>query len=267
MITFRRLGKLGRFGNQLFQYAGTRLYAETNGFEWSFPDWDGTRLFKDVRPWTLDKNLQALTLTTIQLADMQSTNWSERILKPLGKWQRSSMSMLYDHPMDDISLFGYMQDKRSLEILREHRTIVRDWFIFRDDIDTAFREATNKYRPWLGAHLRFGDLVKRGVASNIDNAVEHIEQLLNQRNLFIATDSPDVRERLKGHCPIAPDNPIPGLEVAFDFWMLKESDEFIGSGSTFAWWAAFLSNRDAYWSPPLNNTWHGSVPPIAFTTL
>ena len=37
MITYSRLGFNGRFGNQLFQFAGTIGIAEKNGLEVTFP--------------------------------------------------------------------------------------------------------------------------------------------------------------------------------------------------------------------------------------
>lgn len=40
MVTFNRLGKMGRLGNQLFQVASTIGIAEKNNQEWAFPEWD-----------------------------------------------------------------------------------------------------------------------------------------------------------------------------------------------------------------------------------
>lgn len=263
MITFRSLGKLGRFGNQLFQYAGTRLYAEQNGFAWAFPDWDGTILFQSIDDWSAAERLMAIVLPTAQLADMRSTHWNERILSPVGLWRRSTLEALYRNPRDNRNLYGYLQSEFALKQLRGNTDAVRNYFRFKPDIDEAFRLATEKYRPWLAVHLRFGDMVKRGITSNTGDALKHIERLQGRRNLFVATDSPDVKQKLMERCPIAPENPLPELPpFAFDFWMLKESDILIGSGSTFSWWAAFLGKQVVYWSPPLNRTWKGTVPPI-----
>lgn len=268
MITISRLGKLGRFGNQLYQYAGVRLYAESNGFSWALPPWDGVKLFRDIHSWRFAQRIKALSLPTIQLSDMASTSWSERLLMPFGLWKRDSLKNLYEHPHDNLSLYGYLQETPDIQRLRECRDTVRSWFQFKPEIESAFRRATEKYRPWLAVHLRFGDLVKRGIASNVDNTLAHVERLQRERTLFVATDSPEVKQRVSERCPIAPTNPLPELPpYAFDFWMLKEADVLIGSGSTFAWWAAFLSEKDGYWSPPLNRTWHGTVPPVDWQSL
>ena len=265
MITFRKLGKVGRFGNQLFQYAGTRLYAEKHGFDWAFPDWDGNRLFTGITndECLMPNKVSRFFIPTVQLTDMTATSWDERLLRPFGLWRRSSLERLYTEPEDNISLYGYLQEDFDIRKLRENRGRIREWFRFRHDIEQDFRKATDKYRPWLAVHLRFGDMVKRGVASNIDDALVRVERLQRERNLFVATDTAAVREQLKDRCPIGPENPRSDLPpYAFDFWILKEADVLIGSGSTFAWWAAFLSRKESYWSPPLNRTWQGQIPPI-----
>jgi len=49
LITVSCLGQHGRFGNQLFQYAYARAYAEELGAELHTPDWIGRSLFADVK--------------------------------------------------------------------------------------------------------------------------------------------------------------------------------------------------------------------------
>jgi len=248
----------------MFQYAGTRLYSQLNKFSWAFPSWDGERLFNGVRPWSRREIIRALVLPTVQLSDMTSTSWSERVLEPLGLWHRSSLKELYEHPRDNTDLYGYLQEDFDIATLRRNADTVRGWFGFKTDIIKAFRDATDKYRPWLAVHIRKGDLVRRGKASSTEDAVSHVQRLRGQRNVFVATDDESIHGRFKDMCPISPNNPLPELPpYTFDFWMLKEADVLIGSGSTFAWWAAFLSGRPEYWSPPLNRTWpSGTTPPI-----
>lgn len=260
MISFRNLGRLGRFGNQLFQYAGTRLYAQSHGYSWGFPAWDGEQIF-DHPPRR--SPLISFLSPTLQLDDMTSTGWSERLLKPLGLWQRGSLDALYQRPRDRLSLYGYLQDDASIARLRKHTEEIRGWFHFRPEIDRIYRDITDKHRPWLALHIRRGDLIKRNAATNTDEALSYAQQLRGNRNLFIATDDKALREKLSGKSVITPANPLPNLPpFAFDFWMLKESEVLIGSGSTFAWWAAFLGGAE-YWSPPLNRNWgKGSIMPM-----
>lgn len=261
MITFRRLGKLGRFGNQLFQYAGTRMYAESNGFEFAFPKWAGDDVF-ELRHLTL--GLRHSFLPTIQLADLQSTSWYERTLSPFGLWQRSSMEKLYAQPRDNVNLYGYLQDPVSLKKLAENKQKVLGWFRFKKELDELLRHATEKYRPWLGVHIRRGDLVKRGITVPTGQYVELIKELGRERNVYVATDDPSVVKEFSEFCPFAVrhlDFNLPAWAV--DFWMLANADLVLGGGSTFSWWAAYLGNKNAYYSPPLTHLWpKGCVPKL-----
>src|SRR5689334_21725322 len=45
VLTMSRLGQLGRFGNQLFQYAFLRICAEKTGSRVECPTWIGETLF------------------------------------------------------------------------------------------------------------------------------------------------------------------------------------------------------------------------------
>jgi hypothetical protein len=55
LITISCLGQHGRFGNQLFQYAYARAYAEKLGAELHTPDWIGKELFLDINEPIMQK--------------------------------------------------------------------------------------------------------------------------------------------------------------------------------------------------------------------
>lgn len=50
MFTYRKLGKNGRFGNQLFQIASTIGIAKSNGFSYGFPEWEYQKYFVNELP-------------------------------------------------------------------------------------------------------------------------------------------------------------------------------------------------------------------------
>ncbi|MCC6405321.1 MAG: alpha-1,2-fucosyltransferase [Candidatus Yanofskybacteria bacterium] len=258
MITFRNLGTLGRFGNQLFQYAGVRLYAELNGFSWALPAWSGDAIF------TLPQHhpgIRTLGLPTVQLSDMTATGWRERLLRPFGLWRRGSMGALWTHPHDNINLYGYLQDDSSLEKLREHRNRVRAWFAYQPRIDKALREATAGRSPWVALHIRRGDLVQRGIAVPIERYLELLPTIRGTRSVFIASDDPGVIAACAAHSPftVHPAR-IDAPAWAIDFWMLHHADAILAGGSTFSWWAAYLGSAD-YYAPPLTHQWPDGYQP------
>jgi len=61
IVTVSCLGNMGRFGNQLFQYAYARAYAESIGAELHTPEWIGRQLFVGVdEPIMMNKGDQDL---------------------------------------------------------------------------------------------------------------------------------------------------------------------------------------------------------------
>lgn len=266
VITYKKLGKLGRLGNQLFQYAGARLYAELNGFDWAFPPWIGDRIF-NMRPKPL--GLRRLFLPTVQLEDMGSTNWSERLLRPFGLWQRGTMNQLYSHPRDAISLYGYLQDETSLSKLREHKSRVQSWFRFKPEIDESFRAAT-KGISWVGMHVRRGDYARPGLIIPMQTYLDTLTRIRDNLPVYLASDDPAARYELDPNILLDIHNPLPDLYACapgdlFDFWMLQHATIIIGGGSVFSWWAAFLSENCEYYAPPLTRFWprpHVAPPPF-----
>src|SRR5262245_49493375 len=92
------LGSFGRFGNQLFQYAFARAYAERYGALLEVPDWIGRRLFGVTDPYPS----RALPRTA-----QDCIPWGEV----------------------NIDLFGYFQKRECLSILSRDR--LRRWFRIR----------------------------------------------------------------------------------------------------------------------------------------
>lgn len=267
MITFRSLGQLGRFGNQLFQYAGTRLYAETHGFAHAFPTWIGAQVFNNIATYTLTEQLLASILPTIQLDDIQSYGVKQKIAFALGLSpslpHTVSLSSLYAHPRDHKNLFGYLQDHKSLSLLAQHKEKVRTWFSFHDKISSAYTEATRNLSPWIGVHVRRGDLVKRGVTVPLHSFLEKLDSVRNGRPVFVASDDPNMHSEF-AHCdPIRIRNPLPEVpREIFDFWMLTQSSAIIGCGSTFSWWAAYISGTQEYYAPLLTHLWPAGYIPV-----
>jgi hypothetical protein len=263
MITFRTLGKLGRFGNQLFEYAGTRLYAELNHYSWALPDWIGSTLFQDIRPYTALEHLRARLLPTVQLSDMQSVSAIHQAQRLIHLWCRRDMEKLYQQPSDNIDLYGYMQDPYSIEMLRRHKQHVLSWFHWQPHIDQAFRQSTKKYGSWVGMHIRRGDLVKRNLTVPASLYLEIARSLPKDTHLFISSDDPTITEQFKEYAVIKPANPLTDIpDFAFDFWMLQHASAIYGCGSTFSWWAAYLGGKDNYFSPPLTHLWTPAYSPI-----
>jgi hypothetical protein len=101
IVTVSCLGNHGRFGNQLFQYAFAKAYAESIGAELQTPDWNGRYIFKDI---------------------------NEKIMtEPAGP------STEFPDGKADIDLYGYFQQSQHLKLLSRKK--LKQWFTFKSDID------------------------------------------------------------------------------------------------------------------------------------
>lgn len=259
MVTFRKLGKFGRFGNQLFQYAGTRSYAEFNGFDYALPYWIGCEIFESIKPYNFSQKLKSQFLPTTQLEDIKSYNKIDRVKYMLGVTkglpETISLEQLHQNPRDNINLYGYLQDEFSLKVLKEHKEKIKKWFTFKKEIDEQYKKAAVWLGPYIGLHIRWGDLVKRNSNLSLELYLDALNKIRSRRNVYIATDSPELINKLVHLKPIQIKNPSSNLpDYIFDFWMLKNAAVIVGGGSTFSWWAAYLGNND-YYSPPLTHLW------------
>ena len=259
MITFKKLGHLGRFGNQLFQYAGARMYADINGFKNAFPGWIGNKIFENITSYNNREYLLSRFLPTRQLNDWLSYTRIDKLkyMLHLQKQlpQTVDLKKLYAHPENNISFFGYFQDELSLKILQERKKDVLGWFTFKKDIADEFKKTTQNYSPWTGIHIRRGDFVKRGLSLPAFLYKDFLKSV-DKKNIYISCDEPETILEFKSYPLIRPVNPLPEIpNFIFDFWMLKESEMVLGCGSTFSWWAAYLGDRNNYFSPPLTHLW------------
>lgn len=120
VIQLSVLGKLGRFGNQLFQYAHGKLCAEAADAELLVPeDWIGRKLFHNV---------------------------NEGVCGP-------QLARSWNQPGDvNCEMWGHFQDRQTLAMFSRAR--LRSMFLFRNE----WLEAFPKLHPsYVAAHIRHGD--------------------------------------------------------------------------------------------------------------
>lgn len=120
IIQYSYLGKFGRFGNQLFQYAFARSYAEMIGAKFEVPDWIGRRLFVGLE----DDDYISCTLP---YTEVDTFEWG----------------------CSNIDLLGYFQFEKALSIIKKEN--VHKWFTFKPEF------TDNVPARDICAHLRRGD--------------------------------------------------------------------------------------------------------------
>lgn len=119
------LGKLGRFGNSLYQYAFARSYAEKHGAILETNDWIGRELFKNINDPLIKKALP-------------------RIHKGGIPWGKTGFDF-----------YGYYQSHECLNIMNASK--VKEWYTFQDKWIDLF---STEHHSTV-AFLRRGDYVTR----------------------------------------------------------------------------------------------------------
>ncbi len=260
MITFRKFGKLGRFGNQLFQYAGVYNYAQKYDYTLAMPAWEGSHVFKNISHYTPKQKFKSYLLPIRQLDDMQSWNIWQRIKYTFGLQSKlpltHSIENLYATPKDNINFYGYFQDEFSINLLNQKRHEIQELFTFKRHITQALDKEIQLHTPYVGVHIRRGDLTWRNLSVDPELYKEQLRKIVNGRKVYIASDDPKMVNKFKKFDVFKIIKPLNDLSwPILDFWMLTQAQTVIGGGSTFSWWAAFLNKNNDYYSPPLTHLW------------
>ena len=264
VLTMSSLGKLGRFGNQMFQYAFLRICADNNGARVECPPWIGQTLFghKDrpisnrlppaIERWDVDKNLFDIIPEFIPyietLADAKSSRISSDILN-------------YD--LVNVDLWGFFQ--LHTRLLRPYKQYFCSLFQPVDDLKYPLEDGVNilrsKGKTIIGIHIRRGDFIKEpraGFTLVIPSKwycerLEEIWDKLEDPVLFLCSDDLDnILTDFDKFSPVTsrelniklPKN-MKDLDIEFyiDFFILSNCDVVITSNSIFSFVACMLNQR------------------------
>ena len=123
MLAFNKLGKLGRLGNQMFQYASLRGIAARRGYDFGIPpssfrnEWTDHQLFQvfDL-PNLLRQNIKYLDNGYAPEAGESFFHFDE---------------LLFNQCPNDVSLIGYFQSEKYFVNIKDS---IKEDFTFKEEI-------------------------------------------------------------------------------------------------------------------------------------
>ncbi len=234
MVTFLKLGKHGRFGNQLFQIASTIGIATQNGHQFAFPFWFNHD--QNFRTGGTDGNVQEHFARPLPLIP-RALNFEEVVVE----FGFSDIKL----GEGDFSIFGHLQSER---YFRHCPKIIRAFFTPRRPVESPLGAGT------CAVHIRLGDYDgKLHLRMGADYYRKAMALLPGGTRFVVFSDEPDAAHKLLGpnHEYVTPSQYIS------DFFLMATAEHNIIGNSSYSWWAAWLNaNPDKIVISP--KTWFGS---------
>lgn len=231
IIQFSQLGNFGRLGNQMFQYAFARAYAEKYDAILEIPKWIGESIFKNVSHQPISKRLPRTSLDVVP--------WGEV----------------------NIDLFGYFQFKECFDILFESK--LQEWFVFQD----KWFEIYLKRSDDIVAHIRRGDYEEK--YSNVFCVISensYIQacrkyDLDEEKLIWLSEENPTIDSVAKDVSYTEQKNSMygtgiyrdKGISFLPDFFKMINAEVLLRANSTFSFWAGFFRNGRRTYSPVVGN--------------
>jgi len=202
---------MGRLGNRLFQYCLGRIIAESLGFRLNAGPISGFPGTQEPVP---------------------GKDFSNGPLQEFEGQKIDLQGVLGDHSPRRIVLHGYFQRYEYYQPFKE--TIRKRWLV------PGFPVPPQRSLREIVLHVRRGDYVQLGWATPFHFYRDVLESATYER-VFIVTDVPEdpFFRRFRRYQPV-----VFHKDTLEDFAMLLSFKRIVISQSSFAWWAAFLSEAE-----------------------
>ena len=226
MIGFNYLGKHGRLGNQMFQYAGLRGIAEYHGYEFAIPDsnfkneWTEHQLFEVFKLDSL-KNIQFVSGPNFQEKHFHFDN------------------DLFEKTPDNCNVHGYFQSEKYFKHIDKQ---IRDDFQFIDEIYDPCKESIESLDDPIALHVRRTDYVNH--KDHPTCSKEYYDEALskfdsNRTVIIFSDDSKFCMDAFPEDRFLVAEGNINSVDLC----MMSLCSDFIIANSSFSWWGSWLSKN------------------------
>jgi hypothetical protein len=239
MIGFNHLGRHGRLGNQMFQYASLRGIADYHNYSFCIP------YSKFKNQWVDHQLLEAFLLPNLKnFCDQEAKYKINQIYSE--KTFSFDENYLKNCP-DNVDLFGYFQTEKYFKSIADS---IREDFTFKPEILNPCKKFF-KFDAAISLHVRRTDYVEKSLDHPLCS-LDYYERSLNQfdSNLPVLVFSDDIKWCKQQSL------------FKLDRFMISESDcnlidmclmsmcsHHIIANSSFSWWGAWLSNSNNVIAP------------------
>lgn len=264
MIGMNSLGKNGRIGNQLFQYAGLVGIAKNKQYDFCIPDHSRVKSFEDATGRSIHHHLQ-------NCFEMSHLNKRFGIIDgdEIDLHQHEFCQELFDECPDNVTLHGHFESYKYFENVESE---LREDLDFKSHIKENAKNfhKENNLQNAVSITVRRGDFLLYADCHPVCDSVyysECIKNIGNDRQYVIISDDIEWcknQEVFSGNNFYFVDqHPKETLKQYHDMCVSSMCDDFIISNSTFAWWISWLGrsqNKKVYmpdpWFGPTYGKWN-----------
>jgi uncharacterized membrane protein YkvA (DUF1232 family) len=245
MITYSNIGRYGRFGNQMFQYAALFGIAKTAKYRYGVPY--NNKSENEYEHFCLTEAFDKL-----EAENSEGQPIKYRIAEPKFGYNPG----LFGIP-DHSDIVGYFQTEKYFVDYRPH---LLKQFSFRNEIKEQAENirAITKDRV-ISLHIRLGDYVNQQQnhpVYNIDYYNSALDLLPDDVLLMIFSD--DVAKAQTIFEPLKRKMVFPETNNKYiDMCLMSMCDYHIIANSSFSWWGAWLSESKKIIAP---SQWFGNGP-------
>jgi len=240
MIGMNALGKNGRLGNQLFQYAGLLGIAKNRGFDHCIPD--------HSKATTFEYNNRSHSHHLLHCFEMSYLNGRLGIIDgdEVELTQHHFCKELFDECPDNVTLSGYFESFRYFQNAEKE---LRQDLTFKEHI----RSHAEKFHKENGLDNPVSICIRRGDFALYQDChpmcdelyyKKGIDTLGNDRQYVIVSDDVEWcknQEIFSGNNFYFVDQVPDGIHKSYnDMCISSMCSDFIISNSTFAWWISWL---------------------------
>lgn len=232
MITFSKLGKYGRLGNQLFQVAAVLGYAHKYNTSYFLPKWEYAKYFKH--------------------------NFNTQNRRVHNIWREPDFTYSPIPAKSNLDLEGYFQSEKYFEGVD-----IKKYFEPREDFETVIEDRYGDLftKETCSVHVRRGDYLNlKDYHYNLDlsyyiNAIDRFDYE-NTRFVIFSDDIRWCKEHFDKHNSIF----IEGNSDLVDMWLMSKCNHNIIANSSFSWWGSYLNqNPDKKVIAPTKDKWFGPM--------
>ena len=236
MIGYNHLGRNGRLGNQMFQYAALKGIAANRGYEYCIPP-DEHFLFD-----------------FFEMPDVKHTKFMPNDIN-VGEAYFHFNEELFNTCPDNINLIGYFQSEKYFKNITED---IKKDFTFKSEIRQQAKSYLDDIKNKHGDNLLCLNIRRADYLWYPNNhpccTIDYYEEALNSfdKDMFVLVVTDETDNWMEQHSLFKQDRfkvVDRNLHYSVLLCIMSMIDQQIIANSTFYWWSAWLSDKKRIITP------------------